>query len=180
MESLPRLLLVFVLFSPQKIALLHELKTKILESQAESTKENSPPKKSLHAAPALRMSHRRNLSYGGSLPQTEDDFVQRFSVFYVGKVTISQAKAPPKFVDEMLRHIKLMEVEHKRKKSNHMEKNSDEIIGNTKHSSSGKIIDLCGIGQTSICFGVMFCLLISLKIAIFVTEPYSQLTECLN
>ena len=90
------------------------------------------------------MSHRRNLSYGGSVPQAEDDLVHRFSVFYVGRVTISQAKAPPKFVDEMLRHIKIMEVENKRKKNGHHDRNSGEVTGNSKHSSSGKIIDLCG------------------------------------
>lgn len=131
----------------QKITVLHELKTRILESQAESAKENSPPTKTVlsKAAPS-KMSHRRNLSYGGSLPQTDDDFIQRFSVYYVGKVTISQAKAPPKFVDEMLRHIKLMEVENKRKRNSHHERGTDEVTGNSKHSSSGKIIDLCGTG----------------------------------
>ena len=94
------------------------------------------------------MTHRRNLSYCGAISQAEDDFVQRFSVFYVGKVTISQAQAPPKFVDEMLRQIKLLEVESKRhKKNGHHERSPEKITGNTKHSSSGKIIDIHSNGE---------------------------------
>ena len=90
------------------------------------------------------MSHRRNVSFGGVVPHT-DDLVHRFSVFYVGKVTISQAKAPPKFIDEMLKYIKQKEVENKRKKSNQHDRSSVEVTGNKKHSSSGKILDLYGI-----------------------------------
>ena len=91
------------------------------------------------------MSHRRNLSYGGGAPQSGDDLVHRFSVFYVGKVTISNAKAPPKTIDDILKHIKLKEVEDKRKRSGQHDKHSDEVTGNKKHSSSGKIIDIGGM-----------------------------------
>ncbi|XP_065059240.1 TBC1 domain family member 1-like isoform X1 [Rhopilema esculentum] len=126
-----------------KLTILQELKAKILEAQSESNQESSPPRKSLHTAQAPKMTHRRNLSYCGAISQAEDDFVQRFSVFYVGKVTISQAQAPPKFVDEMLRQIKLLEVESKKhKKNGHHERSPEKITGNTKHSSSGKIIDI--------------------------------------
>ena len=128
----------------QKLTLLHELKTKILKIQEESSKENSPPRSALHVPQTTKMSHRRNVSFGGVVPHT-DDLVQRFSVFYVGKVTISQAKAPPKFIDEMLRYIKQKEVENKRKKSSQHDRSSVEVTGNKKHSSSGKILDLYGM-----------------------------------
>ena len=132
------------------MTLLQELKTRILESQAENTRENSPPNKTLNVPQGVKMSHRRNVSYGGAVPQKVDDLVQRFSVFYVGKVTILQAKAPPKAIDEVVRCIKLKEAEIKRKRSAQNERHSGEIKGNKKHSSSGKIIDLCGIVNTVI------------------------------
>jgi len=133
---------VFACETPEaKLTLLHELKTKILKIQEESSKENSPPRSALHVPQTTKMSHRRNVSFGGVVPHT-DDLVQRFSVFYVGKVTISQAKAPPKFIDEMLRYIKQKEVENKRKRSSQHDRSSVEVTGNKKHSSSGKILDL--------------------------------------
>ena len=117
------------------------MKSRIVACQSEAAKEVSPPRK-LTAPAAVKMSHRRNLSYGGSNPQAQEDPVHRFSVFYVGKVTISEAKAPPKFVDEMLRRIKLLEADSQRQKKHvSNEKSPAKVTGNSKHASSGKIID---------------------------------------
>ena len=87
------------------------------------------------------------------MSQSGDDLVHRFSVFYVGKVTISQAKAPPKAIDEILKCIKLKEVEDKRKRNGQHDKHCGDVTGNKKHSSSGKIIDLGGMfSKSSIAF----------------------------
>ena len=95
--------------------------------------QDSPPKKKLPVISTVKTSHRRNLSYGGPVPQTQDDAVHRFSVFYVGKVTISQARAPPKFVDEMLRKIKLLEVRNEDKSK--LRKNG------SRNKSAEKLVD---------------------------------------
>ncbi len=102
-----------------------------MESQASATEEVQAKKK-LSPVASVRASHKRNLSYGGPVPQTKDDAVHRYSVFYVGKVTINQAQAPPEFVDTMLKIINNRETGGECK---------DKLRKTGKHRSVEKLVD---------------------------------------
>lgn len=70
-------------------------------------KTSSPgsQRKAFNIAPP-RLSHKRNVSLATS-PSKEHP-VFRDSVYYIGKVTISQPQAPPKFIDDVLVKLNIM------------------------------------------------------------------------
>lgn len=68
----------------------------------------------------MKPTHRRGVSSGAILVSpSKSDAVFRDSVYYIGKVTISQPQAPPKFIDEVLVQLKKNQSsEHPRFKRN--------------------------------------------------------------
>eukprot|EP00794_Sanderia_malayensis_P007487 gene7487-8317_t len=124
-----------------KLEILKHLKSKIMENQ-NTNPTDTPQKKLAPAVQTIKSNHRRNLSYGGSAPQTHDDAVHRFSIFYVGKVTISQAKAPPHFLDEIIKQIKIQEAQNhdkrERAKGHLKNKSTEKLIDDNKQALNGR------------------------------------------
>ncbi len=69
-----------------------------------------------------------------SLPdslQIENMSSQLFEVMYIGKITVSDTKAPPSFIDDAVSKF----VEHERRKRTHLDRNTEP---NTEHIQSGE------------------------------------------
>lgn len=95
---------------------LNSLKTRVLGFQKSSTGDHAAIPNNLPMKPT----HRRGVSSGAILVSpSKSDAVFRDSVYYIGKVTISQPQAPPKFIDEVLVQLKKNQSsEHPRFKRN--------------------------------------------------------------
>ena len=100
-------LLLFIYFLRsiiyQKISFLNTLKANVLGFQKLSPCHSSPQK----ALSPPRQTHKRGASSGAILVSPiKHNSVFSDSVYYIGKVNLSQQQAPPQLIDRVLVHLK--------------------------------------------------------------------------
>lgn len=89
---------------------MKSLKTRVLEFQKAPWQDPGVPQESatpFNITPPMP-THKRGGSAGPILVSHHSDATFKDSVYYIGKVTISQPQAPPKFIDDVLVQLNKM------------------------------------------------------------------------